>query len=45
VHVIARRKDDAAWPKPVWGVAPAKPYAAAELDRFVGAIRRRLAAA
>jgi diadenosine tetraphosphate (Ap4A) HIT family hydrolase len=26
VHVIARRKTDAAWPKPVWGAAPAKPY-------------------
>ena len=23
VHVIARRRDDAAWPRPVWGVAPA----------------------
>ena len=22
VHVIARRHTDAAWPKPVWGVAP-----------------------
>jgi diadenosine tetraphosphate (Ap4A) HIT family hydrolase len=28
VHIIARRREDPAWPKPVWGVAPAKPYAA-----------------
>jgi diadenosine tetraphosphate (Ap4A) HIT family hydrolase len=42
VHVIARRRDDAAWPKPVWGAAPAKPYAAADLERFLGAIRNRL---
>lgn len=42
VHVVARRRDDPAWPKPVWGVAPAKAYAADELDRFVGAIRQKL---
>ena len=28
VHVIARRTDDAAWPKPVWGAAEPAPYAA-----------------
>ena len=22
IHVVARRKDDAAWPKPVWGAVP-----------------------
>ena len=22
VHIVARRKEDAAWPKPVWGAAP-----------------------
>jgi diadenosine tetraphosphate (Ap4A) HIT family hydrolase len=42
VHVIARRKDDAAWPKPVWGAAPARPYAAADLEQFVASIRNRL---
>src|SRR2546421_10306774 len=26
VHVVARRIGDAAWPKPVWGAAPARPY-------------------
>lgn len=26
VHVIARRRDDPAWPKPVWGAVPAKAY-------------------
>ena len=26
VHVIARFRTDAAWPKPVWGVAPPRPY-------------------
>ncbi|MBK8675309.1 MAG: HIT family protein [Pseudomonadales bacterium] len=28
VHVIARFDTDAAWPAPVWGKVPAKPYAA-----------------
>ena len=26
VHVIARFEDDIAWPRPVWGMASAKPY-------------------
>lgn len=26
VHVIARHSDDAAWPRPVWGVGSAHPY-------------------
>ena len=30
VHVIARRHDDVAWPKPVWGAAPAKAYGVGE---------------
>jgi len=32
VHVIGRRRDDVAWPAPVWGCKPAKPYSEAELD-------------
>ncbi|MDB6060552.1 MAG: hypothetical protein JWM78_655 [Verrucomicrobiaceae bacterium] len=27
VHIIARFKEDAAWPRPVWGVQPAVAYA------------------
>jgi diadenosine tetraphosphate (Ap4A) HIT family hydrolase len=42
VHIVARRKDDLAWPRPVWGAAPARAYAAAELDAFVAALRRPL---
>jgi diadenosine tetraphosphate (Ap4A) HIT family hydrolase len=42
VHVVARRKDDAAWPKPVWGALPRREYAADAMERFVGAIRRRV---
>ena len=26
VHVIARREDDPAWPRPVWGMATARAY-------------------
>ena len=26
VHVIARYRDDIAWPKPVWGMAAVQPY-------------------
>jgi diadenosine tetraphosphate (Ap4A) HIT family hydrolase len=41
VHIVARRKDDALWPKPVWG-APPRAYDPAVLDCFVSAIRDRL---
>jgi diadenosine tetraphosphate (Ap4A) HIT family hydrolase len=35
VHVIARHKTDAAWPRPVWGANPARPYTDTELaDRL-----------
>lgn len=39
IHVVARRVGDAAWPKPVWGAVPAKPYAAGELEPFITALR------
>jgi diadenosine tetraphosphate (Ap4A) HIT family hydrolase len=42
VHVIARRKDDAAGAQPVWGAIPARPYAAAERERLAGALRTAL---
>jgi diadenosine tetraphosphate (Ap4A) HIT family hydrolase len=42
VHVVARRKDDAAWPKPVWGAVPRRAYEAVAMERFVSAIRDRV---
>ena len=42
VHIVARHKDDAVWPKPVWGAIPARAYEADTLARFVEAIRRRV---
>ena len=32
VHVIARRTGDAAWPRPVWGAVPVKPYPPGEAE-------------
>ncbi|QJI30640.1 HIT domain-containing protein [Pseudomonas sp. ADAK18] len=40
VHVIVRKRDDAAWPAPVWGKHPAQPYT----EKQVAAIRGRLRA-
>ena len=42
VHVIGRRHGDAAWPKPVWGAAPAAVYLPAIRDGLIGAMRRVL---
>ena len=43
VHIVARHRNDAAWPRPVWGVVPARPYDPAELSRFVGRIQQEVA--
>ena len=43
VHVIARYRDDIAWPRPVWGNATARPYAPEELIERVSALRAALA--
>ncbi|MDI1343477.1 MAG: HIT domain-containing protein [Pseudolabrys sp.] len=42
VHVIGRRHNDKAWPKPVWGAAPATAYDPVARDGFVAALRRAL---
>ena len=42
VHVIARRADDAAWPRPVWGFGERVPHASLELHGRLGALREAL---
>jgi diadenosine tetraphosphate (Ap4A) HIT family hydrolase len=43
VHVIARYTDDIAWPRPVWGMAAARPYAPERLVERVNDLRGALA--
>jgi diadenosine tetraphosphate (Ap4A) HIT family hydrolase len=38
MHVVVRRREDAAWPAPVWGKHPAQPYS----DEQVVAIKAKL---
>ena len=42
-HVIARTTDDPAWPKPVWGAAPAVPYEKDALDARLASLREAFA--
>jgi len=42
IHIIARRIDDAAWPKPVWGVVPPAAYAPEQAERIVAKLKRHL---
>lgn len=42
VHVIVRRRDDVAWPGPVWGRHPALPYTQEELVRIRKKLRMAL---
>ena len=43
VHVIARFRDDIAWPRPVWGSATARPYTPEQLVERVGRLQAALA--
>lgn len=43
VHIIARRRDDPAWPRPVWGVRPALARDAGAAEQLAAALRRRIA--
>ena len=42
VHVIARRRSDVAWPRPVWGAAPPLAHDAEEVQLFISALRRKI---
>lgn len=42
VHVIGRRRDDPAWPRPVWGTGPALPYSDGSLVVALAAARDAL---
>jgi diadenosine tetraphosphate (Ap4A) HIT family hydrolase len=44
IHHIARYKSDVAWPKPVWGAMPAKPYTPIELTALVSRLQAILVA-
>ncbi|GAA0786495.1 HIT family protein [Roseibium denhamense] len=39
VHVIARFRDDAAWPGPVWGAAPTLTYPTEKQDALIDRLR------
>lgn len=42
VHHIVRYKHDPAWPQPVWGRVPAKPYYSAEIEKIRTLLRSLL---
>jgi diadenosine tetraphosphate (Ap4A) HIT family hydrolase len=42
VHIIAREKNDAAWPNPVWGRAPRKDYDVDRREKLVKALQEAL---
>ena len=45
VHVIARSRGDAAWPKPVWNAVPPRAYEPAAMEKLLVPLRQRLALA
>jgi len=42
IHIVARFKGDAAWPGPIWGIVPRKPYSARALEQKVEDIKMGL---
>jgi diadenosine tetraphosphate (Ap4A) HIT family hydrolase len=45
VHIVARRKTDPLWPKPVWGAPSLRTGDAEAFARFVATMREKLGAA
>ena len=45
VHVVARTKGDAAWPRPVWGAVPAKDYPAGAAETLAAALAEKFSPA
>ena len=43
IHHIARFEGDLAWPGPIWGVVPSKPYSEEEIEIIVDEVRTVLA--
>ena len=43
VHVVARFEHDAAWPRPVWGMATAHPYSPEQLVQRIERLQSLLA--
>jgi diadenosine tetraphosphate (Ap4A) HIT family hydrolase len=43
IHVIARFRNDAAGPQPVWGTVEPRPYNEVKLKRLLDGLRRELA--
>jgi diadenosine tetraphosphate (Ap4A) HIT family hydrolase len=44
VHIVARRRDDPAWPRPVWGAVPARNWEPAGRARLIAAVRSKIGA-
>jgi diadenosine tetraphosphate (Ap4A) HIT family hydrolase len=42
VHIVARRENDAAWPRPVWGVGVAETYLPSLADALIASLNERL---
>ena len=42
VHVIGRRSDDPAWPRPVWGEGVAEPYSGDRLSELIEVLTHSL---
>jgi diadenosine tetraphosphate (Ap4A) HIT family hydrolase len=42
IHVVARRREDPLWPKPIWGIAPRRMLEADAVERFANSIRNRV---
>lgn len=44
IHHVVRFTDDAAWPNPVWGAQPARPYSEQAAQQLAGKVRAELEA-
>lgn len=43
LHHVVRFTDDAAWPKPIWGVVDSRPYSDQNLQKTITVLQQKLA--
>jgi diadenosine tetraphosphate (Ap4A) HIT family hydrolase len=43
IHIVARSRTDAAWPRPIWGTLPARPYEDAAREHLLATLRKSVA--
>ena len=40
IHHVVRYESDSAWPAPIWGFQPARPYSEKQIEQLIEKVKR-----